>query len=49
LGGSTPVRPGQEVAYASAHELLIAYRIDHDKRLVQVLSLVWLGKGYAGA
>jgi hypothetical protein len=33
-----------EVAYASAHELLVAYRIDHDKRLVQVLSLVWLGE-----
>jgi hypothetical protein len=36
---------GQEVAYASASELLVAYRINHDKRLVQVLSLVWLGDG----
>jgi hypothetical protein len=36
---------GQEVAYASAHELLVAYRLDHNKRLVQVLSLVWLGDG----
>jgi hypothetical protein len=35
----------QEVAYASANELLVAYRVDHDKRLVQVLSLVWLGNG----
>jgi hypothetical protein len=39
---------GQEVAYASAHELLAAYRVDPDKRLVQVLSLVWLGDGRAG-
>jgi hypothetical protein len=36
---------GQEVAYASASELLVAYRVDHDKRLVQVLSLAWLGDG----
>jgi hypothetical protein len=36
---------GQEVTYASAHELLVAYRVDDDKRLVQVLSLVWLGDG----
>jgi hypothetical protein len=36
---------GQEVAYASAHELLVAYRVDHSERLVQVLSLVWLGDG----
>jgi hypothetical protein len=35
----------QDVAYASAHELLVAYRVDHSKRLVQVLSLVWLGDG----
>ena len=34
-----------EVAYASAQELLVAYRVDHDKHLVQVLSLVWLGDG----
>ena len=33
------------VVYASAHDLLIAYRVDHDKRLVQVLRLVWLGAG----
>jgi hypothetical protein len=36
---------GQEVTYASAHELLVAYRVDHDERLVQLLSLVWLGDG----
>jgi len=36
---------GQEIAYASAHELLVAYRVDHEKRLVQLLSLVWLGDG----
>jgi hypothetical protein len=35
----------QEVAYTSVHDLLVAYRVDHDKRLVQVLSLVWLGAG----
>ncbi len=34
---------GQEVAYASAHDLLVAYRIDHEKHLIRVLSLVWLG------
>jgi hypothetical protein len=34
---------GQEVAYASAQELLVAYRVDHGARLIQVLSLVWLG------
>ena len=34
-----------EVAYAGAHELLVAYRVDSDKRVVQVLSLVWLGDG----
>jgi hypothetical protein len=34
---------GQEVAYASAHELLVAYRVDHGARLIEVLSLVWLG------
>jgi hypothetical protein len=33
---------GQEVAYASTHELLIAYRVDHGTRLIEVLSLVWL-------
>jgi hypothetical protein len=36
---------GQEVAYASAHELLVAYQVDHEKRLIRVLSLVWLGPG----
>jgi hypothetical protein len=36
---------GQEIAYASANELLVAYRVIHDKCLVQVLSLVWLGDG----
>ena len=36
---------GQEVTYASAHELLVAYQVDHEKRLIQVLSLVWLGTG----
>ena len=36
---------GQEVTYASAHELLVAYQVDHEKRLIQVLSLVWLGPG----
>jgi hypothetical protein len=36
---------GQEVTYASAHELLVAYQVDHEKRLIQVLSLVWLGAG----
>jgi hypothetical protein len=35
----------EEVAYASVHDLLVAYRVDHDNRLVQVLSLVWLGAG----
>jgi hypothetical protein len=35
----------QEVAYASAHDLLVAYRVDHDERLVQVQSPVWLGAG----
>ena len=36
---------GQEVTYASAHELLVAYQVDREKRLIQVLSLVWLGPG----
>ena len=36
---------GQEVSYASSHELLVAYQIDHEKRLIRVLSLVWLGAG----
>ncbi|HEV2919517.1 MAG TPA: hypothetical protein VG673_09780 [Actinomycetota bacterium] len=36
---------GQEVTYASANELLVAYQVDHEKRLIQVLSLVWLGAG----
>jgi hypothetical protein len=36
---------GQEVTYASAHELLVAYQVDHENRLIQVLSLVWLGTG----
>ena len=34
---------GQEVTYASTHELLVAYQLDHEKRLIRVLSLVWLG------
>ena len=36
---------GHEVTYASAHELLVAYQVDHENRLIQVLSLVWLGTG----
>jgi hypothetical protein len=36
---------GQKVAYASAHELLVAYQVDHEKRLIRVLSLVWLSPG----
>ena len=36
---------GQEVTYARAHELLVAYQVDHEKRLIRVLSLVWLGAG----
>lgn len=36
---------GQEVTYASTNELLVAYLVDHEKRLIQVLSLVWLGAG----
>ena len=42
LGGGPA---GQEVTYASAHELLVAYQVDHEKRLIRVLSLVWLGAG----
>jgi hypothetical protein len=34
---------GQEVAYATAQELLVAYQVDHGARLIEVLSLVWLG------
>jgi hypothetical protein len=34
---------GQEVAYTSAQELLIAYRVDNTTHLIEVLSLVWLG------
>ncbi len=38
------VRPaGQEVAYASSHDLLVASRVDHEQRVIRVLSLVWLG------
>jgi hypothetical protein len=36
---------GQEVAYASVNERLVAYRVNHGKRLVQLLSMVWLGDG----
>ena len=34
---------GQEIAYASSHDLLVAYRVDHERRVIRVLSLVWLG------
>jgi hypothetical protein len=33
---------GQEVTYASTHELLVAYQVDQKKHLIRVLSLVWL-------
>jgi hypothetical protein len=33
----------QEVAYASGRDLLVAYRVDHTERTIEVLSLVWLG------
>ena len=36
---------GQEVTYTGAHELLVACQVDHEQRLIQVLSLVWLGAG----
>ena len=40
---------GQAATYAGAHELLVACQVDHEKRLekrlIQVLSLVWLGAG----
>jgi hypothetical protein len=43
LGRLSAGPTGHEVAYASAQELLVAYRIDHGARRVEVLSLVWLG------
>ena len=43
LGRLSAGPTGHEVAYASAQELLVAYRIDHGARRIKVLSLVWLG------
>jgi hypothetical protein len=34
---------GREVTYVSGQDLLLAYRVDQAKRIVQVLSVVWLG------
>ena len=34
---------GQEVGYTSTHDLLAAYRPDHESRMVELLSLIWLG------
>jgi hypothetical protein len=43
LGQLSADPTGHEVTYASAQELLVAYRIDHGARRIELLSLVWLG------